>query len=120
MGRYYHGNVEGKFMFAIQSSDAHTRFGAVELEPSHIDYIVYRDNYKEICAELESIEKSGHINKVEKMFKENVGYNNERMEEYNVTEKDLSEWADYQIGKQLKKFFDDNPTIDECNFEAEL
>ena len=30
MGRYYNGDVEGKFMFAIQGSDAHERFGAVE------------------------------------------------------------------------------------------
>ena len=120
MGRYYNGDVDGKFMFAVQSSDAHERFGAVELEQSYVDYIVYRDSYAEICAELDSIKQKGHIDKVEKMFNDNLGYNNERMKEYNVTEHDISEYADYQIGKQLKEFFDDHPDIDECRFEAEL
>ena len=120
MGRYYNGDIDGKFMFAVQSSDAHERFGAVELEPSYIDYVVYRNSYDEICKELDSIKHKGYINKVEKMFEENDAYNDERMKEYNVTENDLSEWADYQIGKQLKEFFDNNPKIDECRFEAEL
>jgi hypothetical protein len=30
MGRYYNGDVNGKFMFAVQDSNAHERFGAVE------------------------------------------------------------------------------------------
>ena len=32
MGRYYNGDVNGKFMFAVQSSNAHERFGAEEME----------------------------------------------------------------------------------------
>ena len=135
MGRYYNGDIDGKFMFAVQSSDAHERFGAIEEEKDYIPYVVYRDAYAEICAELDSIKHKGHIDKVEKMFeKEPQGYNNEIQKklshkEYrnfikgrmnNVTDEDLSEYADYQIGIQLKEFFDDNPDLDECRFEAEL
>ena len=134
MGRYYNGDIDGKFMFAVQSSDAHERFGAIEEEKDYIPYVVYRDAYAEICAELDSIKHKGHIDKVEKMFeKDPQGYrrisrfsrleflkNNEIQKKYNVTDEDLSEYADYQIGIQLKEFFDDNPDLDECRFEVEL
>ena len=30
MGRYYSGDIEGKFWFAVQSSTSPERFGAVE------------------------------------------------------------------------------------------
>jgi hypothetical protein len=37
MGRYYHGDIEGKFWFAVQSSDDGEFFGAI---PSAVDYTV--------------------------------------------------------------------------------
>jgi len=120
MGRYYNGDVNGKFMFAIQSSDAHERFGAVEEKSNYINYVVYRDSYAEICAELDAIKHKGHIDKVDKMFSEEGGYNDEIKKKFGVSEKDLSEYADYEIGMQLKEFFDDNPDIDECRFDAEI
>ncbi len=134
MGRYYNGDVEGKFMFAVQGSDAHERFGAVEEESNYINYVVYRDSYAEICAELDAIKHKGHIDKVEKMFsKENgfdasstvnldkfYGWNDEILARYNVTLKNLSEYADHRLGMQLKEFFDNHPNADECRFEAEL
>ena len=36
MGRYYTGDIEGKFWFALQSSNAASRFGGVESEPAYI------------------------------------------------------------------------------------
>lgn len=120
MGRYYNGDVEGKFMFAVQDSNAHERFGAVELESYYVDYVVYRDNYAEICAELDAIKHKGHIDKVEKMFSKENGWNDEILARYNVTLEDLSEYADHKLGMQLKEFFDNHPHADECRFEAEL
>jgi len=120
MGRYYNGDVEGKFMFAVQGSDAHERFGALELESNYVDYVVYRDNYAEICAELDAIKHKGHIDKVEKMFSKENGWNDEILARHNVTLENLSEYADYEIGMQLKEFFDDNPDVDECRFDAEI
>ncbi len=119
MGRYYNGDVNGKFMFAVQGSDAHERFGAIGGESNYIKYVVYRDSYAEICAELDSIDKSS-IDKVNLMFNERSSYNDEIKKEFNVSEKDLSEYADYEIGMQLKEFFDDNPDCNECRFDAEL
>ena len=40
MGRYYSGDIEGKFWFGVQSSDDAVHFGAEEQEPSHIDYYI--------------------------------------------------------------------------------
>tara|TARA_Y100001970_G_scaffold285576_1_gene405711 strand:+ start:667 stop:1026 length:360 start_codon:yes stop_codon:yes gene_type:complete len=119
MGRYYNGDVEGKFMFAVQPSNAHERFGAVEYEPNYITYTIDRDKYDDIVKELNSIDR-GSIDRVNKMFKENNGYNDEIMKQYNVSKKDLSEYADYMLGEQVKNFFDDNPDSYECNFEAEV
>ena len=39
MGRYYYGNITGKFWFAVQSSSPMKQFGAVELK-SRIEYLV--------------------------------------------------------------------------------
>ena len=44
MGRYYSGDIEGKFMFAIQSSDAPERFGAVENQ----NYIAIAKGYEKV------------------------------------------------------------------------
>ena len=39
MGRYYHGDIEGKFMFAVQSSDDADFFGVVGQPPeSQLEY----------------------------------------------------------------------------------
>lgn len=119
MGRYYNGDVNGKFMFAVQSSDAHKRFGAEEQERAYIDYEISRDKYDDIVKELDSIDKDS-IERVNKMFKENAGYNDEIQKEYNVTRHDLSEYADYRIGKQVKDYFDENPKEDYCYLEAEI
>ena len=40
MGRYYNGDIEGKFWFGVQSSDDGEFFGAVASEPNEIDYYV--------------------------------------------------------------------------------
>ena len=38
MGRYYHGDIEGKFWFGVQPSDDPKLFGAVEEQADTIDY----------------------------------------------------------------------------------
>ena len=53
MGIYYNGDIDGKFMFAVQGSDAGERFCAIEQESGYIDYVVYKeDSYKAIVEEL--------------------------------------------------------------------
>ena len=38
MGRYYDGDIEGKFWFGVQSSDDAEFFGAKEREPMFVEY----------------------------------------------------------------------------------
>jgi hypothetical protein len=38
MGRYYSGDIEGKFWFGIQPSNDASFFGGTQLDPSSIDY----------------------------------------------------------------------------------
>lgn len=38
MGRYYNGDIEGKFWLGVQSSDDAEQFGAEPSEPSYINY----------------------------------------------------------------------------------
>jgi hypothetical protein len=54
------------------------------------------------------------------MFDENKSYNDETQQKYNVSEKDLSEYADYRLGKEIKQYFDDNLEEYNCYFEAEI
>ena len=125
MGRYYSGDIEGKFMFAVQSSQSGERFGAVEEESGYTPYIVHRENYSEIQQELDDIVSTGSVKKVDYFFDElskngDRGYNDSDLEEAGILKDDMSQWADHRLGKQIKDWFDNNPDEDELRFEAEL
>ncbi len=121
MGRYYNGDIDGKFMFAVQSSDSGERFGAIEEDSGYINYVIYReDSYKEIVEELKRIEESGSVDRVSKMFKNSNYYSQDTQHKYKVSDHDLSEYADYRMGKQIKDFFDNNQDAEDCRFTAEI
>tara|TARA_Y100000385_G_C12986741_1_gene590984 strand:+ start:97 stop:462 length:366 start_codon:yes stop_codon:yes gene_type:complete len=121
MGRYYNGDIDGKFMFAVQSSDAGERFGAIEQESGYIDYVVYKeDSYKAIAEELKEIEETGVVDRVNKMFKDDWLWNDEKMKKFGVSSQDMSEYADHRMGKQMKDYFDNNPDESELYFTAEI
>ena len=50
MGRYYSGDIDGKFWFALQSSDAADRFGVTGTQPNYLHY--YFDD-----SDLEAVEE---------------------------------------------------------------
>jgi len=128
MGRYYNGDIEGKFWFAVQPSNAPERFGATEFEPTHINY--YLDDLDEVQRELNDIHKNmqGNIEKLDDFFAQTNGYNtqmiidwykkecNETITEGKVGEM-LGEYADYELGKQIAECIMENG---ECNIDAEI
>ena len=128
MGRYYNGDIEGKFWFAVQSSDAPSRFGATEFEPSHINY--YLDDLEEVEEELDRIHKNmmGNIEKLDDFFAQTNGYNTpmiidwykkvykETINEERVKDM-LVEYADYQLGNQIAECIKENG---ECSMNCEL
>ena len=115
MGRYYTGDIEGKFMFAVQGSDAGERFGAHELDNHVIHYCIQREYYDDIVKELKSIEESGCLERAEAWMNEE-----HRLPPSDLQRKDLEEYADYRMGKKIKQWFDDNPDDDCLYFDAEL
>ncbi len=55
MGRYYSGDIEGKFWFALQCSTAGERFGATQ-RTDIIHYAVDKDDLPQVEEEIKNIE----------------------------------------------------------------
>ena len=120
MGRYYSGDIEGKFMFAVQSSMAADRFGSEHCEPNYVEYYFNKDNLETINSELEKLKPGYDL--VNEFFekRKNEGktsYNNEDAEKKGITSEMMSDYADYNLGKKIKDCVEKN---EECNFQAEL
>jgi hypothetical protein len=124
MGRYYSGDIEGKFWFGVQASNDASFFGGIESEPNYLNY------YFE-TSDLESIEKGirkcikklgEYKDKLDKFFKDNNGYNDEMIvKELNVPlnkAKELLEWyARLGLGNEILECVKKEG---KCEFEAEL
>ena len=119
MGRYYSGDIEGKFWFAVQSSDAADRFGVIGVQPAELQYYFSEENLVEVEEEILNIEHSlGDKKKIiTKFFEENNGYNDKMLEEAGISKEELSEYADLQLGIKIRNCIIKSG---ECSFDAEL
>jgi len=116
MGRYYNGDIEGKFMFAVQSSTAAERFGSAGLEPNYIRYYFEKDEHLDtVNEELETL-KENH-SKVAKFFDDKNGYTQAELDKSGITPLEMSDYADYNLGVQIRDCLKD---FGSCEFEAEL
>lgn len=114
MGRYYSGDIEGKFMFGVQSSLAADRFGS-EGVTNYADYYFDEDQLETINEELEELECA--YDKVSKFFENREGYSNEDLEEFNISRSDLRDYADYVLGDKIRECIIKDGS---CSFVAEL
>ena len=132
MGRYYHGDIDGKFWFAVQSSTDADFFG-VEGYATHLNYGFGKEDQPKVKEGLENCKNT--LGKYKKLLDEffetdgKDGYNNDmlikfldkkehphRHTEWSV--KYYLEWyARYDLGKQIDNCIDKEGY---CNFEAEL
>ena len=130
MGRYYNGDIEGKFWFGLQSSDDAEYFGAVQ--DNWIQYEVYCDSLEDevkpgikTCRE----ELGDYEQRFDKYFIENNGYNDNTMAEEMSKEYDeyisegtirsmLTIYARLGIGLQIEEWMEANPG-ENLNFTAE-
>ena len=119
MGRYYTGDIEGKFWFAVQSSNAADRFGVIGSEPSHLEYWFDESNFEEVEAEIKNIEESLGEKKqiIDKFFEDNNGFNDEMLEEVGISNNELSDYADLELGVKIR---DQIKNFGSCSFDAEL
>lgn len=132
MGRYYNGDIDGKFWFGVQSSDDADFFGSTGYEPNYLEYSFEKEEHlesvKDGIAQCEK-EIGNREEQWEQFCKDEDGYNDEILKDYwlktyNETlsdkpEKDLKlEWiARVQLGRKILKCLEENET---CDFKAEL
>ena len=129
MGRYYHGDIEGKFMFGVQSSSDADFFG-VEGQASYLNYYYSKEDLPKVEVGIKECEGvlGEYLKHIDQFFKENDSFNNERLARYlgnvlnkNVTENNVAfnlEWyARLELGKEIRDCVKEN---DYCGFEAEL
>ena len=125
MGRYYSGDIEGKFWFGVQSSDDASFFGGEECEPNHIEYAFSKDNdWESVTMGLKKcLAKLGkNKKKLDDFFAKNDSYNDERLAKAigltDTETKSMLEWyARLHLGEKIKKCLEEQ---DYCTFEAEL
>lgn len=118
MGRYYSGDIEGKFWFAVQSSDAANRFGVSGSEPNYIQYYFSEEDLEGVETEIANIEEAlgDKLQVIENFFATKESYNDKMLEEAGITKGELSDYADLGLGKQIRDCIKENG---ECSFEAE-
>jgi hypothetical protein len=119
MGRYYNGDINGKFWFGVQSSVAAERFGTTAIEPNYVEFSFDEDNLESINAEIKKIEDNLGENKekLDKFFTDKMSYNNDMLIDAGIDHKMLEDYADLDLGIKIR---DCVMQQGHCNFEAEL
>ena len=129
MGRYYEGDINGKFVFGSQSSEAADRFGVEGQAPGYLDYYFDKDNLEDLEMELNNIENQmGEQGKYLKIYYDLYGSDEDTakitFEEYlkkgdkkPLNKEQLLEFFDYRIGKKIQDCVKEQG---DCSFTAEL
>lgn len=119
MGRYYSGDINGKFWFALQPSDAPSRFGGEVFEPQYIEYYFNEEHLDVVNEEIKKIKDSlgDKVKVLEDFFKEGASYNDETLKDLGVTNEELRDYADLGLGIRIRDFLIENG---ECSFQAEI
>ncbi len=120
MGRYYSGDIEGKFWFGVQPSDAADRFGKTGQTPAYLEYSYEIDDFPIVMEEIASIEANlgDKKAKMDEFFEGKISYSREQLfAECGITEEDLSEYADLLLGYKIANSLKENG---KCEFTAEI
>lgn len=124
MGRYYSGDIEGKFWFAVQDSNDADFFGVEGSEPDLSSYYFEEEDMEGVEEGIAKClkELGEYKEKFDEFFKDNNGYNNEMiMKEFEIgliEVKRLLEWyARLELGEKIQKCIKEQGY---CEFDAEL
>lgn len=128
MGRYYSGDIDGKFAFGIQSSDAADRFGVIGQPPEYLQYNYSKDDLKTLQEELKNIEDAfGAHKSALKIYFDLYKTQDDAPLSFQsylkegglpeLTKEQLSEYYDYVLGR---KILDCIQETGYCSFDAEL
>lgn len=119
MGRYYSGDIDGKFWFAIQASNAADRFGVTGEPPSTLYYFFDEHHLPDINEEIKNIEDKLGFKKIviDKFFADNnMGWSDDKLKEAHITKAELEDYADLELGKKIRDCVVKNGS---CSFDAE-
>jgi hypothetical protein len=141
MGRHYDGDIEGKFWFAVQSSDDGEYFGAIDITEENtdsdyhdgfVDYVIYFSDIDRVKAGIDLCKRQlrGNYLILNEFFLSNNGYNDEMIiKHYQKTRgihinegflrEQLTIFARLDFGTQILLYFNENPGED-CHFTAEM
>jgi hypothetical protein len=128
MGRYYEGDIEGKFAFGDQESSAADRFGVTGQVPEYLDYYYDETNLPGLESELKAMEKEfgEYRTPLLSYFDLFDISDNTRLHFRDYLEKgglqtmsseQWHEYNDYLIGRKILKSIKDKG---DCSFTAEL
>lgn len=135
MGRYYTGDIEGKFWFAVQSSDDAENFGGTsnyvyleddehEEDPIEIEFQFTSQDMESInCGITECEDVLGEYkSKMDEFFEKEQGYNIPQMTKYLECDEDttqilLENYARLELGMKIKKCVEEKG---QCCFSGEL
>ncbi len=118
MGRYYSGDINGKFWFAVQSSDCADRFGVSGSQPEVLNYYFGEDDLEGVETEIKNIEEAlgDKVRIIDEFFASRESYNDEMLKEAGITDEELSDYADLELGKKIRDCIKEDG---QCEFEAE-
>lgn len=122
MGRYYSGDIEGKFAFAVQPSTAPEVYlgaNATSIRYCWSD----KDALKGTIDQIKNRMKHRY-DQIVQFFSEHDCYTDEKLAEYlHTTEEDvrslLLDYYNYRLGEKAYKYMVENNT-DYCEIDAEL
>jgi hypothetical protein len=119
MGRYYSGDIDGKFWFAVQPSNSADRFGVTGHVPEYIDYNFDEEDKQGVEEELKRIEKAlgEDLQKLENFFNANTSYSDDMLTENGIDSRKLRDYADYKLGQKILDCLEE---YGQCQFTAEL
>lgn len=125
MGRYYSGDIEGKFWFGVQSSDDPEFFGVQAVEPGHIEYYFEKSDLPAIIEGLRKCEEAlgEHKQPLDAFFAKPRGYGDKEVATLlglpdETSAKRMLEWyARLELGEKIKACVEEQG---HCGFDAEL
>lgn len=132
MGRYYQGDIEGKFWFGVQSSDDANNFGGSEIELTdeetddvyELEYFFNKEDLESINEGIQTcITDLGEFkDKLDEFFEDSSGYNPEELTKHLGVDASkyrglMESYARLHLGEKIKKCVEEKG---ECNFTAEL